>query len=232
MIRLWLVLLPLILSGCASQTLVHKYKGDVQLQSLVVNIESLTLDGEVARGKLSKIADIQRIVQAIKEAQDEDKTARLVAQLQHFEEILVAGIRDASGVPLVADEPLKVDMKYGQHNELTSIVYTYPQSKKDFMTLEASIVYPSKSSTSIGFVVGGKETFTVTPQMDLTINGFTRKGENFWYQNVTFKSRKDYTVGNNYVLGVATDRIEDAEIFLIPMAEGTVKRLKADMRKK
>lgn len=219
-----------LLSACSSTPLQHSYEGEVYLQSLQVNIDSLANGDDDAKGGSSIISEIQRVVQSIEDAFDEDKTELLVSQLNDFEDILIQGIRDASGVPLVANEPTSVNMTHGKHNEMTGITYEYERVKDDRLDLVANISYPSVSSTSIGLGFGGKEIMKVKPMLELQIMGKTKKGKPFWDQTVRHSSKKEYSFSNRYLFGVSTDRFEEGTIFLVPLAEGVVKQLKKDLK--
>jgi hypothetical protein len=224
----WFALfLPALLFGCASQKLTHNYSGDVHLQRIEITLQPLTGANESDKSLLASLGDIQRVVQAIQEAMDEKENEKLAQQLTRFEQTLIKGIREASGVPLVAEEATGVNMQYGKNNELVSLTYEYPQYKKDYLVLTGSVDYPSMETTSVGMGLGTRsETYKVKPAMTLHIEGHLNKNKLFWNDSIRYSSKKTFTVGTEYVLGVAMDKIEDADIFLIPLAEGFSKELK------
>ncbi|WP_221797945.1 hypothetical protein [Oceanobacter mangrovi] len=229
----FLLLMSVALTGCVSQQLTHSYSGDVHIQQITINMQPLTGANESDKSLLAKLGEIQRVVQGIQDAMDDKENEKLAEQLTSFEQILIKGIREASGIPLVAEEALKVSMQYGNQNELVSLTYQYPEYKRDYLVVTGNVDYPSMETTSAGIGLGTRtETYKVKPAMTLDIKGHLKKDKLFWDESVTFNSSKYYTVGTNYVLGVATDKIEDADIFLIPLAEGAVKKLKKQMTQK
>ncbi len=225
-------LLPLLLVGCASQQLTHNYSGDVHLQRIVVDLQPLTGANDEDKSLLAKLGEIQRVVQAIEDAMDDEETARLIEQLTQFEQIMFDGVRNAAGIPLVKEEAISVTMQHGDQNELINITWKYPEYSQDYLTLHASVDYPYMETTSMGFGLGTRsETYKVEPAMTVDIRGHLDEDRLFWDQSVRYSSSKSFTVGTDYVLGIATDRIEDADVFLIPLAEGFAKQLRKDLKK-
>lgn len=232
MTRLLMLALALVMTGCASQKLTHSYQGDVRLRTLAVNIAPLRDPEEAMSGSLKKITEIQRIIQSIEEVMDTEGQEKLMADLRIFEKTLVAGIRNASGVPVVIPADSDIEITWGDQQEISEIRYLYPFEKDDYLELYATVSYPSMSTSQLGARELNAERITVTPKLDVQIEGYTRKDKLFWREYVGYESNKEYVLSNQYVLGMSTSKIEDGNIFLLPLAEGVEKALKKKLSKR
>ena len=226
MFRILVLSLVLVLTGCASQKLQHSYQGDVRLRTLNVDIQPLRNPEESLSGSLKKITEIQRIIQSIEEVMDTEHQEKLMADLRTFEKTLVEGIRKASGVPVVIPADSEIEITRGDQQEISAIRFLYPFEKDDYMDLHATVSYPSMSSSQFGARELNAERLTVTPKLDVQIEGYTRKDKLFWREYVGYESNKEYVLSNQYVLGMSTSKIQDGNIFLVPLAQGIEGRLK------
>ena len=155
-----------------------------------------------------------------------------MTDLHTFEKTLVEGIRKASGVPVVIPEDSEIEITWGDQQEISAIRFLYPFEKDDYMELYATVSYPSMSTSQLGAREFNAERLTVTPKLDVQIEGYTRKDKLFWREYVGYESNKDYVLSNQYVLGMSTSKIQDGNIFLVPLAEGIEDQLKKEMAKK
>lgn len=228
--RVLLVLLALMLAACANQPLTHNYQGDVQMRSLRVDFQSLNELTESSDKDQRRLNELQRIFQAIDRALDEDKAKQLDAQLRQFERIVVDGVREASGVPLVQSDESKVVLVYGNHNELTAIRYEYPVvNGRAYINLYGYLSYPSSDVTRAGIGVVDQLVVRVTPKLDLQVVGVNEAGERFWNTSVSYRSEKEYVVSERHLLGVSMDGISDGDIFLLPLGQGVVNALEKSL---
>ncbi|MEM9300955.1 MAG: hypothetical protein AAGE01_02520 [Pseudomonadota bacterium] len=109
-----LALIPLLLDGCASQPLEYSYEGDVHLRWLEIRIDTLELPENEAGGTFAKVTQAQRTWRRLEEMMDEKQQRLLDQQLREFARILFEGVRDASGVPLVALENVLIQPSYDE----------------------------------------------------------------------------------------------------------------------
>lgn len=226
-----LVLLPLLLFGCASQPLTHDYKGDVNLQMITLDIQSLRDQESGTKGDLSVLTKIQKVFKAIEEVLDPVEREALMKQMKTFEQALVKSVRDASGVPLVVPGEPYIAFQYDDFQELVGIQFEYPAEEGAYMNLHGNIYYPSMSTTSFGVEVFSSEKIRVKPHLDLQIAGYNEKGKSFWSQTVGYTAKKQFVLSNDYVLGVATEDIENSKVFIIYLAEGIGKKIKKALKK-
>ena len=228
--RVLLVLLALMLAACANQPLTHSYQGDVQMRSLRVDFQSLGDLTESSDKDQRRIHELQRIFQAVERALDDDKSKQLDAQLRQFERIVVDGVREASGVPLVQSGESAVVLVYGNHNELTAIRYEYPVVEgRAYMNLYGYLTYPSSEITRAGVGPIEQLVVRVSPKLDLQVVGVNEAGERFWNTSVSYRSEKEYVVNEHYLLGVSMDGISDGDIFLLPLGQGVVNALERSL---
>lgn len=230
MLRASLALGALLLAACANQPLTHNYQGDVQMRSLTVDFQSLNELTESDDKDQRRINEVQRIFQAVSRALDEDASAAIDAQLRQFERVVVDGVREASGVPLVQLEESELVMVYGRDNELTAIRFEYPVSEGSaYMNMYGYVSYPSSDITRAGITVLEQLLVRVTPKLALQIVGVNEAGERFWNTSVSYKSAKEYVLSERYVMGVSVDGVNDGDIFLLPLGQGVVSALEKSL---
>ena len=155
-----------------------------------------------------------------------------MTQLRTFEKTLVNGIRNASGVPVVIPAESDIEITWGDQQEISAIRFLYPFEKDDYMDVFATVSYPSTSTSQYGARELNAERITVRPKLDVQIEGYTRKGELFWREYVGYESNREYVLSNQYVLGMSTDKMQDGEVFLVPLSQGIEGRLKKVLSKK
>ena len=215
-----------VLSGCQSnQPLTHSYEGDIHIRSIEVIFDPIREAPEDGKDPLAIINQVQKLAQEVKELFDPKESDALMAQLTGFEQVLVEGLRSSAKLPIVMPGGGEVDMFYGDYGELTKITFTYPYVDAPVIDLYANVYYPVSSSLFIGDDDVNRQTIKLTPEMKLYINGNTKSGKAFWRHSVKYKSDREYTFGNDYILGLSTSKIEEGEIFLIPLAKGIVAQL-------
>ena len=61
--------------------------------------------------------------------------------------------------------------------------------------------------------------------MVVQVDGYNRHDELFWRQTVRYTSPTTYEFGQNRVLGVPLERMEEGTIFLVPLAQGVIDNL-------
>lgn len=233
MLRIFIAAAALVLAGCASQPLSHNYKGDVHLQSIRIDVEPLR-DGadEAQSGDLGTLTKLQKIADSLNKAMDPEEQKKVESQLKTFEHILVQGIRQATGIPLVADEDADINMIYNDNAELTEVHFNYKRFKGATLNLYGNIYYGSKSETTLGGKLINTRVYDVKPVMNLQIDGRNRKDKPFWQTYVSYRSKDEFRLSNAYIMGITPDEIENSDIFLIPLAKGIVKAIEKDAKKK
>ena len=218
--------ISLLITSCSTQ-LTHIYEGDVQLSTIEVTIDPLP---EVSRmDEESKteatIRKIQKIAQEIEEVMNPSARSQLFAQLQRFEDILVDGIRQEASIPLVAPSTAEISLNYNEEGELEGILFEYEVQEGATLDIDATISYSVDSSLYLGVGAGQHAEQDVYPRMGMHIGGYTDDNKTFWSHWLAYESPTTYKISNQYVLGVALNRLEDGDIFLIPLAEGIIERL-------
>lgn len=233
MFRTLAIAMALVLTGCASQPLSHNYKGDVHLQSIQIEVEPLR-DGsdEAQSGDLAKITKLQKIADSLEKAFDPQEQQRIEAQLKEFERILVQGIRQATGIPLIASDDADINMVYNDNAELSEVRFTYKKVKGATLNLYGNIYYGSKSETILGGKLLNTMVYEVKPVLNLQIDARNRKDKPFWQTYVSYRSKEEFRLSNAYIMGITPDEIENSDIFLIPLAKGIVKEIHKDVKKK
>lgn len=233
MFRILAIAMALVLTGCASQPLSHNYKGDVHLQSIQIEVEPLR-DGsdEAQSGDLAKITKLQKIADSLEKAFDPQEQQRIEAQLKEFEQILVQGIRQATGIPLIASDDADINMVYNDNAELSEVRFTYKKVKGATLNLYGNIYYGSKSETILGGKLLNTMVYEVKPVLNLQIDARNRKDKPFWQTYVSYRSKEEFRLSNAYIMGITPDEIENSDIFLIPLAKGIVKEIHKDVKKK
>ncbi|WP_417765686.1 hypothetical protein [Spongiibacter tropicus] len=230
MLRALLAFATLLLAACANQPLTHNYQGDVQMRSLTVDFQSLNELTESDDKDQRRINEVQRIFQAVSRALDEEASAAIDAQLRQFERIVVGGVREASGIPLMQAGESELVMVYGKDNELTAIRFEYPVVEgRAYMNLYGYLSYPSSDITRAGIGVLEQLVVRVTPKLALQVVGVNEADERFWNTSVSYKSEKEYVVSERYLLGVSMDGVSDGDIFLLPLGQGVVNALEKSL---
>jgi len=227
LLRYIVIASSLVLASCASNIpLTHDYKGSIHVRSLLVNFQSMK-DARAGEHNdvFALIAQVQRLAQNIDDILNPNKNERLFKQLTDFQDILVAGIRRSTGLPLVTPEQVDVNMIYNDADELTDIEFTYPETDGPVLDMQAYINYTESSSLYFGAEEVNAQRLTVKPQLVLDVQGENKRGNSFWRHSYRYDSNKEYTLANDYFLGVATSRIEDGQIFLVPLAEGLLSEM-------
>lgn len=223
--------LSLALTGCGNKPLKHSYTGDVELRSLSVNFQSLEeAKADDKKGMFDTINKIQKHIQGIEDLLDPERSSELYNQLIEFQDILLASIRTSAKLPLLPPKQVVIETVYNDDGELTDLEFIYPEVTGAALDLQAMVYYPSTESLSIGTDGFSQETLIVRPEMQLFISAQTEDDETFWRHSVRYKSKQKFTLGNEYILGVATDRIETGQVFLIPLAQGIAQRLPQTMQ--
>ena len=226
----FLILVTTIVGCTSNKPLTHNYQGDVHLRTLYVNFQQLREDtAGNDQDMFAVITKVQKVVQEIQSILDPRQERYLITQLTDFQDILIQGIRDKTGVPLVALDGAEVNLTYSDHGELSEVIFYYPEVTGPAMDLQAVVNYPTASSLYIGMEEINKQSLKVRPELDLTISGETRSGDTFWRQSVTYLSPIEYTLGNDYILGLSATRIEDGQIFLVPLANGAINKLEKSL---
>ncbi|MEM9300956.1 MAG: hypothetical protein AAGE01_02525 [Pseudomonadota bacterium] len=109
------------------------------------------------------------------------------------------------------------------------INYEYPRTTGATMTLVGNIYYGDPTATSFGVEAANRSSITVRPKLNLQIEGRTADREVFWRHSQVYTSNQRYSVGGQFVLGVATGKLQGSEIFPIPLAEGVIGDLRRPM---
>ncbi|WP_086479358.1 hypothetical protein [Oceanospirillum sanctuarii] len=233
MLRVFAIAAALVLAGCASQPLTHNYQGDVHLQTIRIDVEPLR-DGadEAQSGDLGALTKLQKLADSLDKAMDPEEQKKVEAQLKEFEQILVQGIRQATGIPLVASEDADINMVYNDNAELSEVRFTYKKFKGATMDLYGNIYYGSKSETTLGGKLMNTKVYEVKPVLNLQIDARNRKDKPFWQTYVSYRSKEEFRLSNAYIMGITPDEIENSDIFLIPLAKGVVKEIHKDVKKK
>lgn len=232
MLRVFALLAALMLTGCASQSLTHNYQGEVQLQSIRIEIAPLRAgEDEKQNGDLGKLTKLQKMMDSLDKAMDTEEQKKVEAQLKQFEQILVQGIREASGIPLVAADKADINMVYDDNAELIELRMIYPEPEGAKLNLWGNIYYGSKSELALGGQLMNTLIYEVKPVLNLQIEGRNAHDEAFWQTYVSHRASKTFRLSNDYILGVTPDEIENSDIFLIPLAKGIVKEIRKDLAK-
>ena len=220
-----------VLAGCASQPLSHNYQGDVHLQSIRIDVEPLR-DGadEQQSGDLGALTKLQKLATAFDKAMDPEEQQKVDAQLNQFASILVLGIRRVADIPLIAAPNPDIDMVYNDNAELTEIRFSYPSQDGATLDLSGNIYYGSKSELALGGKLMGTLVYEVKPVLNLQIDGRNQKDEPFWQTYVSHRSKQEFRLSNDYIMGITPDEIESSEIFLIPLAKGIVTEIERDLK--
>ena len=210
----------IFLASCANQPLQHTYEGDVHLRFLELNMEPLELHNNGVLGDFAKITRIQKALQSLDGFFDKEQNRILYEQFNEFQQVLVQGIRDASDIPLVASEDVDIAVGFDNYGQLVSISFGYPREDGAYMNLYGNIYYSSSSSSGIGVGPVAASELRVRPKLQLQINGYTADKDLFWRNSSTYESNVRYSFGNKFILGLSTTKMEDGEIFLVPLAKG------------
>ena len=182
MLRAILAISTVLLAACANQPLTHNYQGDVQIRSLTVDFESLSALTEPEGKDQRRINSWQRVFQAVERALDPAASAQLDAQLRRFERMIVEGVREVSGVPVVQAGESEMVMVYGDHNELSAIRFEYPvDAGRAYMNLRGYLSYPSSDITRAGIRIVEGLVVRVSPKLSLEVEGVNGQGERFWH---------------------------------------------------
>lgn len=231
MLRAILAISIVLLAACANQPLTHNYQGDVQIRSLTVDFESLSALTEPEGKDQRRINSWQRVFQAVERALDPAASAQLDAQLRRFERLIVDGVREVSGVPVVQAGESEMVMVYGDHNELSAIRFEYPvDAGRAYMNLRGYLSYPSSDITRAGIGIVEGLVVRVSPKLSLEVEGVNGQGERFWHTSVNYNALHEYIVSERYVLGVSVDGVSDGDIFLLPLGQGVIKALAESLR--
>ena len=215
----YLFLAAFFLSGCASQ-LQHTYEGDVHLRVLEINMEPLELHNNGVSGDFAKITKIQKVFQSLEGAFNEEQSRILHEQMNEVAQVLVKGIGEASGVPLVASEAVDIALRYDNYGQLIGVTYEYPREDGAYMNLYGNIYYSVSDSNTLGVPAVNVSELRVRPKLQLQIDGYTADKKLFWRTSPTYDSNVRYRFGNKFILGLSTTKMEDGEIFLLPLAKG------------
>lgn len=213
----------LLTTACASKVM-HgdNFTGDVTVRSLMVEFEDIDVVESGNGGLIDNIKRLQKLAQEVSDFTNIEKSEALSQQLVKFQTVLIDRIRLRSGLPLKISPDSAPKLVYGPSSELTEIQFTYPPTKGAVVDLFARVSYPSQtvlSATALEDSIGTRR-LKVKPRIDLRIKGKNKVGEKFWNDSIGYTSDISYTIANDYVLGLSQDRINDADIFLIPLAQG------------
>lgn len=213
------------LASCANQALQHDYEGDVHLRWMEVTFAPMDSEDGQLSGNMAEIAKIWRQLQNVSDMLSKEQQAALQKQLLEFQDILVAGIRDASGVPVVASEDVDAFLRFNDQGRVDRVTYDYPRQDGAYMNIYGGVNYKDFVSTGAGVDGAKAVSFRARPRLDIRIDGYTADKNLFWRHSVSYLSDRRYDFGNVYILGVPVNRIVDGEILLIPLAEGITKEL-------
>ncbi|WP_027857180.1 hypothetical protein [Marinobacterium jannaschii] len=214
-----------VLSGCANQPLVRSYSGEVNVRTLQVELAPIRDPEQNLSEDYSKLTKILKGAQEVMDLFEPKHRDRLITQLHTFETTLVEGIRDRAGIPLKAAQNSEVSMQYGDENELVSIEYDYPLVEGAYVNLFATVYYTERSDLALGAAEYNANFIELVPEIILQIDGYNENGDLFWRHTARYESKQAYKFGDQYVLGVPTKRLDEAQIFLVPMAKGVIEEL-------
>ena len=213
-----------ILSGCANQPLTHNYSGDVTVRTLTVDLAPLRETDSDSDNLFRDITRIAKGIQEVLDVFDPEQSQILFDQLNGFETILIDGIAQKTSIP-IALPTSEVNLHYGEDNELTHIDYTYPWQEGAYLNVFVSVYYTQSSQLSISGSGLSSSQLEVKPEMVVQVDGYNRHDELFWRQTVRYTSPTTYEFGQNRVLGVPLERMEEGTIFLVPLAQGVIDNL-------
>ncbi|AWB68249.1 hypothetical protein C2869_18335 [Saccharobesus litoralis] len=225
LLNFFLLLAVCCLASCANQPLVHNYQGDVTIRTLQVYLDPIREPTQGESGKYSKITKVIKGVQEVLDMFDPEQQANLIEQLHTFESTLAKGIKAKSGVPVKVADDSGVSMKYGDNSELTQIEFEYPRLDGAYLDIFVNIYYTERTELSFGGEALNTNMIELKPEISLQIDGYNEKGELFWRQTSRYASHKSFKFGDSYVLGIPTERLQESQIFLVPLAEGVTKNL-------
>lgn len=217
-----ILILVSILTGCANKPLVHDYKGDVHVRVLQVELAPIRDPEQNLSGELAKVTKVVKGVQEVLDILTPRQNKLLMDQLHTFEQTLLKGIAKKSGVPVQVTPSVDVNMSYGDHNELTTIDYEYELKQGAYLNVFATIYYTERDDLAVGFEELNVNYIKLVPEIILQIDGYNEKDELFWRQTSRYESTVPYKFGDRYILGVPTKRMQESQIFLIPMAKGAI----------
>jgi len=224
--RLLLAAIAVMLVGCASKPLTHNYSGDVYVRTLQVTLAPVRDPDQNLSEDFSSVTKVLKGLQEVQDMFDPAQQEALVKQLHTFESTLVEGIAERADIPLQYAQDSEVSMQYGDYNELVNIEYDYPLVDAAYVNLFVTIYYTERSDLAVGMTEYNENHIELLPEIILQIDGYNRQGDLFWRQTTRHESKTPYNFGDKYLLGVPTDRLKDADIFLVPMAKGAIENLK------
>ncbi|KNC67149.1 hypothetical protein AC626_12605 [Pseudoalteromonas rubra] len=88
-----------------------------------------------------------------------------------------------------------------------------------------TIYYTERSDLAVGAQELNANFIELRPEIILQIDGYNEQGDLFWRQTSRYESQQMYKFGDQYILGVPTERLKEAQIFLVPMAKGVTDNL-------
>ncbi|QPB83429.1 hypothetical protein CWC22_010710 [Pseudoalteromonas rubra] len=217
--------LMILVAGCASKPLTHDYQGNINIRTLQVELAPIRDPDQNLSGDYSELTTAIKGVQEILDMFDPAQRNELMEQLHTFETTLVDGIRQRAALPLNPVTESEVSMQYGDNNELLSVEYDYPLVDGAYLNLFVTIYYTERSDLAVGAQELNANFIELRPEIILQIDGYNEKGELFWRQTSRYESQEVYKFGDQYILGVPTERLKEAQIFLVPMAKGVTDNL-------
>ncbi|TMP39082.1 hypothetical protein [Pseudoalteromonas rubra] len=215
----------ILVAGCASKPLTHDYQGKINIRTLQVEFAPIRDPEQNLSGEYAEFTKVIKGVQEILDVFDPVQRQALTEQLHTFETTLVNGIRQRAALPLNPVTESEVSMQYGDNNELVSVEYDYPLLEGPYLNLFVTIYYTERSDLAVGAQSVSANYIELRPEIILQIDGYNEKGEVFWRQTTRYESEKMYQFGDQYILGVPTQRLKEAQIFLVPMARGVTDNL-------
>lgn len=220
-----LLIATLFLAGCANQTLQHDYEGDVHLRWMEITFAPMDFQDGQLSDKMAEVAKIWRQMQGVGTMLSEEQQRAVQKQLIEFQNILVAGIRDASGIPLIASEDADAFISFNDQGFVDRVSYDYPRQDGAYMNIYGGVNYREFTSSGVGVEGAKAVTFRARPRLDIRVDGYTESKNLFWRHSVSYLSDRRYDFGNVYIMGVPVKRIDESEILLIPLAQGVSKEL-------
>ncbi|TMP24435.1 hypothetical protein CWB99_22085 [Pseudoalteromonas rubra] len=215
----------ILVAGCASKPLTHDYQGKINIRTLQVEFAPIRDPEQNLSGDYAQLTKAIKGVQEILDVFDPAQRNELTEQLHTFESTLVDGIRQRAELPLNPVTESDVSMQYGDNNELVSVEYDYPLVDGAYLNLFVTIYYTERSDLTVGAQEFNANFIELRPEIILQIDGYNEKGDLFWRQTSRYESDVMYTFGDQYILGVPTKRLKEAQIFLIPMAKSVTDNL-------
>ena len=210
--------------GCANKPLTHNYNGEVTVRTLTVDLAPLNESDSESGSDFRDITRIAKGIQEVLDVFDPEQSRILFDQLDGFEQVLIDGIAQKSSLPLVLPTS-EVNLHYGDDNELSHIGYAYPWYDGAYLNVLVTVYSTQSSQLSIGGGGVSSTRLEVKPEMIVQIDGYNRNDDLFWRQTVRYESPTNYEFGQNRILGVPLERIEEGTIFLMPLAQGIIEAL-------